>query len=69
MSIGIIASNGIKAYGIQTYIVDTDEDIKQLRTTDKMGSTAYVINSGKEYILNGNKTWVDKNNPTKEEEE
>jgi len=34
-----------------------------------MGSTAYVINSGKEYILNGNKTWVDKNNPTKEEEE
>ena len=44
-------------YGIKQYILDSQEDFDNLRTTDKMGSTAYIINDGAWYILNGEKEW------------
>lgn len=45
-------------YGVKKYVIDSLDDLENLRTTDKMGSTAYIIDSGIFLILNGDKEWV-----------
>ena len=45
-------------YGVKKYIIDSLDDLENLRTTDKMGSTAYAIDPGIYFILNGSKEWV-----------
>ena len=46
------------AYGIKHFVLDTDEDFKDMsQYTLYMGSTAYVIKTQKTYIYDGNKQW------------
>jgi len=45
-------------YGVKKYVLDSLDDLENLRTTDKMGSTAYVIDPGISLILSGDKEWV-----------
>lgn len=45
-------------YGVKKYVLDSLDDLENLRTTDKMGSTAYAIDPGIFLILNGDKEWV-----------
>lgn len=49
--------------GIKDYVCDVKSDLPKisLRTT-LMGSTCYVIEEGKIYILDGSKNWVLKKN-------
>ena len=44
-------------YGIQKYIVDTEEDMEDLPNHARAGSTAFVIETSTTYILNHNKEW------------
>jgi hypothetical protein len=50
-----IGSNGQKiAYGIKHYNLDTEDDLKQVRTSqEKMGCTCFIIETSKYYMLNG----------------
>ena len=50
--------NGKPAYGVNEYVCDTTEDVKKLPTGCAPGSTAYDIETGDVYILNGLKKWV-----------
>lgn len=44
------------AYGVKHFVVDDKSDLNLLRKDLLfMGSTAYVINSGEKYVVNGNK--------------
>ena len=54
-----IGANGRKiAYGIKHYNVDTLLDLLQFDTSKEvMGTTAFVIENSKYYMLNGSKTW------------
>ena len=45
------------SYGIQKFIVDTEEDVEFLPKTAKPGSSALVISTSNFYILNHNKEW------------
>lgn len=48
------------SYGQYYYVCDSEEDLKKVPTkTPSMGSRLYVINTQKEYILNGNQEWVE----------
>lgn len=44
-------------YGIQKYIVDTEEEMKTLPNYTRAGSTAFVIETSTTYILNHSKEW------------
>jgi len=57
--VNILAENGKKAYGIIEYICDTDSDVEDLATVAAAGSTAFVIENSKTYMLNGEKEWVE----------
>lgn len=54
----IAKQNGHVSYGIKKYIVDTEDDIIDLPLECKMGSSAYVIESGSKYILNSQYEWI-----------
>lgn len=45
-------------YGIQKYIVDTEEEMQSLPNHARAGSTAFVIDTSTTYILNHNKKWI-----------
>ena len=46
----LISHDGNPAYGLQEYVVDSAEDIKNLPRCD-MGSTALVISTGEVYMV------------------
>ena len=46
------------SYGIQRFIVDTEEDIDFLPISTKPGSSALVIDTSSFYILNHSKKWI-----------
>ena len=54
-----IGANGRKiAYGIKHYNVDTFKDLEAYNPFSlTMGSTAFVIETSKHYMLDGNKQW------------
>lgn len=54
-----IGANGQKiAYGIKHYNVDTEAELAHLDPTyEYMGTTAFVIETSKYYMLNGSKVW------------
>ena len=54
----IIKQNDNNSYGLNQYVCDTEEDVQNLPTNIKIHSIALVINSGRIYILNGEKKWV-----------
>ena len=55
--INTISINGKPVYGIYEYVCDTTEDVAYLPTGCAPGSTAYVIDNGKVYIMNSLKEW------------
>lgn len=56
--IGIMKNGGHTTYGLKEYVVDSTEDINSLPLDGVMGSTAFVIETGDVYMLNGKKEWV-----------
>lgn len=54
-----IGANGERiAYGIKHYNVDTKAELDALDLTyEFMGTTVFVIENSKYYMLNGNKQW------------
>lgn len=48
------------SYGQYFYVCDTEEDLRKVPTkTPEMGSRLYIIETKKEYILNGSQKWVE----------
>lgn len=45
-------------YGINKYIVDTEDDVLTLPRKVGVGSTAFVIDTSHTYMLNNEKIWV-----------
>lgn len=56
--IGIMKTNGHVTYNLKEFVVDAEADIKLLPLDCAMGSTAFVIDTGDVYMLNGKKEWV-----------
>lgn len=56
----IYEQSGHTAYGIKRYICDTDSDVDELSIDDKVGSSAYVIDSGNMYFINSKGEWIKK---------
>ena len=56
--IGITKTSGRITYGLKEYVVDSPTDIDSLPKDDAMGSTAFVIETGDVYMLNGYGEWV-----------
>lgn len=57
-----IGANGNKiTYGIKHFNVDTEEDFQRLSNQFKMGSTCFVIETSKRYMLNGKNQWIEIN--------
>lgn len=54
----LIFQSGRKAYGVNHYVIDTEDEVSNLPTDCAMGSAATVIATGNNYILNGQKAWV-----------
>ena len=46
-----------RAYGVQSFVLDTPEDFQSLPTSIPMGCSAYVISTKKRYMLNGDEEW------------
>lgn len=57
--ITLLEQSGNTTYGLRKYILDTEADVKDLPTEDiLMGSTATVIDNGKEYVFSSKrKEW------------
>ena len=56
--VGIMKNGGRVTYDLNEYVVDSEDDVKLLPREVAMGSTAFVINTGDVYMLNGKKEWV-----------
>lgn len=58
--IALLNQSGNTTYGLRKYILDTEADLKDLPTENiLMGSTAVVIDSGKEYVFSSKrKEWL-----------
>lgn len=53
-----ISVNGKPVYGINEYVCDFETDVQKLPIGCATGSTAYVIETGNIYIIDGFKKWV-----------
>jgi hypothetical protein len=55
-----IGSNGERiAYGIKHYNLDSEEDLQKLPIENEfMGSTCFVIETSKYYMLNSDHKWI-----------
>ena len=53
----IVSQSGHTSYGLKHYVCDLDSDINNLPITDIAGSEAYIIDSGKTYILSNSHEW------------
>jgi hypothetical protein len=57
MGMNTISQSGHTAYGIKEFVVDTDDDVKNLPVDIPMGSAALSIKSGHVFILNSQDEW------------
>lgn len=55
--ISITKQGDTTTYGVNEYVVDTDQEINDIQNA-KVGSTAYSIESGNEYLKTQNGTWT-----------
>lgn len=60
--IQIFKQNGNTAYGMYEYMIDTKTELSKIPTNIAMGSTVFIIEENKTYVLNGNKEWIEKIN-------
>lgn len=58
MAINIMTVNGKTVYDTYEYVCDFETDVKDLPIKGRAGSRAYIIETGKVYILNTQKKWV-----------
>lgn len=56
--VGIMKTNGHVTYNLKEFVVDSETDIALLPLECAMGSTAFVIETGDVYMLNGKREWV-----------
>lgn len=56
-----IGSNGQNiAYGIKHYNIDSMDDLNKLNPkAEIMGTTCFIINTSKYYMVNGEKEWIE----------
>lgn len=54
----LTSSNGEIVYGVNEYVLDTSEDLKNLPPHCAMGSSAIVISTGEVYMKNSSNEWV-----------
>lgn len=58
MAFRLVKQGGKLDYNYKEYFLDTESDLASVPTIDAYpGSIAYVIDSGKLFILNTNKEW------------
>ena len=59
--ITLYKQDGEILYGIKEFVLDSEDDLKDLYTHKKVhvGSTAFVIPTGALYILNGSHKWIE----------
>ena len=58
--ISVLSENGKSAYNVKEFVVDNQEDIKNLPTSGiQMGSTAFVISNSTVYMLNSSREWIE----------
>lgn len=55
--INLLSQNGHQDYGIKEYVLDTLDDLNDLPTTDKAGSTAFVIPTSQVFMINSKGEW------------
>ena len=51
------SQSGHVTYGLLEFMIDTVNDLDQLPINAPMGSTAFCIETGSVYILNGKHEW------------
>ena len=56
--ITLYKQDGEILYGIKEFLLDAEEDVVDLPTNIKSGSSAIVLSTGNVYFLNGAKQWV-----------
>ena len=56
--VSLYKQDGEILYGIKEFFLDSKEDLVDLPTKIRSGSSALVIPTGETYILNGNKEWI-----------
>ena len=54
----LISHRGIYNTAIKRYIVDNEDDIKDVPTDAPAGSECFVINNSATYMLNHSKQWI-----------
>lgn len=58
--INIYSNSGKVHYGIKQLVLDTAEDLLNLKTEDLFpGSTIFIISTSKKYMLNSQKQWIE----------
>lgn len=58
MSYQLTATNGRSTYDQDEYVVDTMEDLEKIpKHRSMMGSTVFVIEGSRVFMLNSNKEW------------
>ena len=55
----VTSNGGHVAYGKKEYVCDTIDDIQDLPIDIPAGSTAFVIEGSKVFMLNNKKEWVE----------
>ena len=58
--IQILKQNGEAPYGLNEYIIDTKEELPKIPKNISMGSSVFVVEENKTYILDGKKQWIEK---------
>ena len=58
MGIKIFSNSGVKAYGIKHFILDKEDDLNNLSTSYTPGSSAFIIATSENYILNTQHEWI-----------
>jgi len=57
MAINMLSDTKHGGYGTEEYVVDTVEDLKQIKFTE-MGTLALVLATSEVYMVNGSGEWV-----------
>lgn len=54
----LVSTTGKIAYGVKEFVLDTEADLASIDVKPcTPGSTAFIIEGPKKYILNGSKEW------------
>ena len=59
MAYSVSAQSGKIAYNVKHYTVDSMNCLKKLTTSAAAGSTAFVVDSSRSFMLNNKRQWVE----------